>query len=271
VISQEELDEANGQVKAQEARLESARRDLDLLEVGTRQEQLRAQRAALAQIEAELSLVAVELEDSQLTAPFAGTVGAVGRDEGAVVAAGTPILRLVETGALEAWVGVAARTAEQLEVGSRHELRTRSGSASAAIRSILPELDPRTRTNTVILDVDDPQASGLVPGQVVHVALRETTSVENAAWLPLTALDRGERDLWSVFALVTGDDGRVRVERRDLEVLTIDTDRALVRGDLRPGESVVATGVHRLVPGEVVAPRPDAGEVAPRAPEDGAR
>jgi hypothetical protein len=160
-------------------------------------------------------------------------------------------MRLVETGVLEAWVGVPARAAGRLEVGSQHDLQTRSGTARATIRALLPELDPSTRTTTVIMTVNDP-ASGLVPGQVVHVRLSESTPVVDGSWLPLTALDRGERDLWSVFALVTSDDGLTRVERRDVEVLHVDTDRALVRGGLRPGETVVATGVHRLVPGEAV-------------------
>ena len=251
VISQEELDEARAQSRAQAARLESARRELELLEAGTRDEQLRAQRAVVEQFKEELKLVGVELDDSRLLAPFAGTVGQVRSDAGTVVAAGAPVMRLVETGVLEAWVGVPARAAGRLEVGSQHDLQTRSGTARATIRALLPELDPSTRTTTVIMTVNDP-ASGLVPGQVVHVRLSESTPVVDGSWLPLTALDRGERDLWSVFALVTSDDGLTRVERRDVEVLHVDTDRALVRGGLRPGETVVATGVHRLVPGEAV-------------------
>ena len=42
------------------------------------------------------------------------------------------------------------------------------------------------------------------------------------------------------------------VERRQLEVLHAESDRAFVRGTLRDGETVVAMGLHRLVPGLVV-------------------
>jgi multidrug efflux pump subunit AcrA (membrane-fusion protein) len=256
VISQEALDEASSSVEAQAARLESARRDLDLLEAGTRSERLVAQRARVEHLESSLAALAVDLADSVLTAPFAGVVSRVAQDEGSVVAAGQPVLRLVETEELEAWVGVAPRVAAGLRVGQRLVVRTPTGQADAELRSKLPDLDPRTRTVTCVLTIADPAGSGLVPEQVVHVGIPELVEAQGF-WLPLDALDRGERDLWSCF-VVTAEG---TVERRDLTILHLTGEAALVSGHLRAGERVVSGGVHRLVPGErVVVP---AGEARP--------
>jgi multidrug efflux pump subunit AcrA (membrane-fusion protein) len=72
-------------------------------------------------------------------------------------------------------------------------------------------------------------------------------------WLPVEALTRGDRGLWSVLAVNTGEEaGSAVVERRDVELLHSDGDRVYVRGTLSADETVVARGTHRLVHGQRV-------------------
>ena len=110
----------------------------------------------------------------------------------------------------------------------------------------MPELDPATRTTTLVLELDATEEA-LAPEQVVRLELSERVDARGV-WLPMGALAKGERDLWSCF--VVGEGGRV--ERRQVDVLHTETSRVLVRGDLEQGERVVSSGVHRIVPGEQV-------------------
>ena len=49
------------------------------------------------------------------------------------------------------------------------------------------------------------------------------------------------------------------LERRPVQVIHAEADRAFVSGTLVEGDRVVASGVHRLVPGARVRPVPSAG------------
>ncbi len=120
-----------------------------------------------------------------------------------------------------------------------------------------PEVDPTTRTRTVVLRLDDSAAGYIVHGQVVRLELDETVEA-NGYWLPSTALTKGARGLWTTFVVVQADPNDstqpdlFRVERRDIEVLHTESNRVLVRGTLNPGDRVVASGTHRVVPGQLV-------------------
>ena len=69
------------------------------------------------------------------------------------------------------------------------------------------------------------------------------------------------RGLWTSYVLTkpkvenTNIPGNSLVlEQRTVEVLHQESDRVLVRGTLQPGDRMVANGVHRLVPGQIVRP-----------------
>jgi hypothetical protein len=81
---------------------------------------------------------------------------------------------------------------------------------------------------------------------------------EPGVWLPLGALTEGSRGLWSAYALEpsSGSDletaDLARLVPRPLEVLYQEGDRVFVRGPLAAGERLVAAGLHRVVPGQLV-------------------
>jgi multidrug efflux pump subunit AcrA (membrane-fusion protein) len=116
----------------------------------------------------------------------------------------------------------------------------------------LPQVDPTTRTATVILSLN--QTQGLIPGQVVSLELSQSVP-QSGYWLPTEALVQGTRGLWSSYVLGAANPDNPRqftVKRQDLEVLAIQGDRLLVRGTLTSGDRVIVEGVHRIVPGQMV-------------------
>ena len=253
-ISKADIDAQRFGAQASRSRLAVAQQQLAELEAGTRKERIEAQRAQVSRLDAMLAQIAVDIEDSTLVAPFTGTISRRLADEGAVVAIGLPLLSLVEDGRLEAWIGLPAATAISMKLEESHELIVAGSRYPATVSAILPELDPETRTRTVVLDIDPAARGGLVPAQVVRIEINERVEMEGA-WLPLSALARGSHGLWSAYVVETEAEaagGEGVVERREVEVLHTDGDRVFVRGTLSSGDLVVRTGTHRIVAGQSV-------------------
>ena len=255
-ISKEELDEFAYSQGALQARLEQAQSNLEELQNGTRREQIDAQQALVQQLDARIADVDVTISKSTLTASFDGIVAARQVDEGVVVGAGQSVVRLVENVAPEARIGMPANTAHQLQVGDRHAIQIGSETYSATVAAILPEVDPDTRTQIVVLQLEPSATLPISPGQTVRLELMETIPADGF-WLPTDALVQGIRGLWSCYVLTQPDESNpevYKVQPQTVEIVHQEEHRALVRGTLQPGDRIVASGIHRLVPGQQVRP-----------------
>ena len=264
-ISQEQLDEFSFGAEALEARLDRAKSQLNELLNGTRPEQVAAQRAVVHQLEASLADLDVDIRKSTLKAPFDGIISSQAVDEGAVVASGQAVLRLVEA-VPEARIGMPVEAASVLESETRVSLEMGGDRYEATVNAVLPEVDPQTRTQVVLFQLPAAALPSINPGQTVRVALTETIPTAGY-WLPLEALTQDVRGLWSVYgvdlqASDTGGPGHYVVRSHSVEVLHEESagdvaqsgPRVLVQGTLQPGDRVVSNGVHRLVPGQRVQP-----------------
>ena len=245
------------QIDAQAARVAAARSDLQELLNGTRPEQIDAQAAVVQQIDAGIADLDVTIAKSTLTAPFDGIVATRRLDEGTVVNSGQSVIHLIEDVAPEARIGIPAGQVETLEIGRSQRVKLESETYDATISSILPEIDPVTRTQTVVLRLDRAAISRINPGQTVRLDAIKTISAPGY-WLPPEALTQGIRGLWTCYVLVPKEDatepGIYQVQQQSVEIVHQESDRVLVRGTLQPGDRIVAGGIHRLVPGQDVRP-----------------
>jgi hypothetical protein len=105
--------------------------------------------------------------------------------------------------------------------------------------------DPSQAANNKTTNLAMPKS-----GEIARLRVSQTEQMQGF-WLPTTALSRGERGLWSCFAIVRDGDA-YRVEKRDVEVLYTEGDRVLVRGTISANEDVVSSGTQRLVNGQIV-------------------
>ena len=255
-ITKEQLDEVSSQVNALEERLLAAQSKLDELVKGTRTEQIDAQKAAVKQLEAQLAEIDITIAKSTLKAPFAGTMAAHRVDQGTVVSAGQAIVRLVEAKP-EARIGIPASVADRLKIGSQQEVVIGAKTYQAQLNAILPEVNPTARTQTVLLSLNS-AAAEVDPGEIARWQYAQEITTDGY-WLPAEALVEGTRGLWSCYVLApqtarSGGDSPFRVAQKTVEVLHQESDRVLVRGTLQSGDRVIASGVHRLVPGQLVTP-----------------
>ena len=253
-ISGEELDEYSYGEGALQARLNQARSNLAELENGTRPEQIAAQEAAVQQLEAQIADIDVNIDKSTLKAPFTGIVAQRDLDEGTVANAGASVIRLMESAAPEARIGMPARAVERLQIGSSQTLKLGSQTYKATVASVLPEVNLNTRTQVVVFNLDPSAITQINPGQTVRLELVENIDTEGY-WLPTEALSKGIRGLWTCYVLTKPEgEKEYRVQQQSVEIIYQQGDRALVRGTLESGDKIVANGTHRLVPGQRVKP-----------------
>ncbi|MEM7556438.1 MAG: efflux RND transporter periplasmic adaptor subunit [Cyanobacteria bacterium P01_A01_bin.84] len=251
-ISREQFDEVAFNSQALGERLNNARSSLEELLNGTRYEQKAAQQAVVDQLSAEITNLDITIAKSALKAPFFGTVGQRSVDEGTVINAGTSIIRLVEDSRPEVKIGVPINIARKLIPRSQQELEIGGKTYSARVKSILPEVDTATRTRTVILQL--PSTTKVSPREIARFKIAQTVAKEGF-WLPVTALVKGERGLWSCYAVIgnKNNPNSYKVERRLVEVLETNGKRVLVRGTIQTGDAIVTEGTQRLVPGQLVS------------------
>jgi len=250
-IAEEEFDAAQANVEIAQAELDAARSELNLLLAGTPPQQQDAQLAEIRQLEAQVAALDLSIAQRTLYAPFSGTVTTQYLHEGSVVSAGTAVMHLVQDEALEVRIGVPLSIASTLRIGSRPQIWLEDKPYRAVLKSVLPEVDTQTQTQTLLLEL--PPEIPAVPGAVVRLTLRQAEATPGY-WLPMAALVAGDRGLWTCYGLRDVDEAAsiYEIEPHTLEVIHTESDRAFVRGTLQPGDAVVADGVHRLVPGQQV-------------------
>lgn len=226
-VAKEELDRAVFEQQALDAQLEAARAALEALDV--------------------------RIAKAALRAPYAGRVVARHVDEGTVVAAGEPIVEIIEDGALEVRVGFPPATASSLVDDETYSVEIEDRLVEARLEAVLPRVDPSTRTLTAIFLLE-PTTDGIASGEVAHVRIPVRVDVEGF-WVPLSAIAESRRGLWAAYG-VDDIDGELRVRRREIEVLHTEADRAYVSGTLVNGDRIVRVGTHRLTPGQRVRVSP---------------
>ena len=167
-----------------------------------------------------------------------------------MVSPGQSVMRLVEGSVLEARIGVPSQMASRIASGSTQTVEVNGQSFSGEVTALLPELDEASQTVTVVVTL--PADAQPAIGATARLTLLDQQD-EIGYWLPTSALVAGERGLWSAYVLdEPAGENLHEVSRREVEVLYTESDRAFVRGLLQPGEEIITSGTHRLVPGQLV-------------------
>jgi RND family efflux transporter MFP subunit len=193
----------------------------------------------------------LELEKSTLRAPYEAVVAERLVQTGAVVAPGTPVLRLVTATGREAHVGVPPNVARRLAVGTTYSLALQGEQVTAELRSIRDDLDPTTLTVGAVFDL--PANTTVAVGESAVLQIAETVDTAGG-WLPISALLEAPRGLWDVLTITPDAAGKQREQRESVEILYTRGNQVFVRGTLANGVAVVASGLQRISPGDLVEP-----------------
>lgn len=209
----------------------------------------RAAKESLAAAEAALRQAVNAVGYAVLTAPAAGVMLDVGGQKGQVVSAGQALATLAADGPREVEVDVPE---------DRHDSLPRTAIAyplgqdrpfAVALREVSGAADASTRTWRARYRLTE-EAPDLALGTTFSVRFAAAgTAADAVQRVPIAAvLERGQGA--SVWRLV-GD----RVQTEPVELVGIEGEYAEIRSALAPGTLVVALGVNRLQPGQVVRVR----------------
>lgn len=220
------------------------------VELERRETSLLAARSQLDQARAQASVQGNQAGYAALVATAAGVVTAVEAEPGAVLAAGTPVLRLAHDGPRDAVFSVPedAVAAFRALQGKAGAVQVRPWGATAllpaAVREVAAAADPTTRTFIVKADLGQ---AAVQLGQTLTV-LVPGPRAEGVAKLPLSALfqEQGRSAVWLV------DLASMTVRLQPVDVAGADANSVVIAGGLSAGQTVVTAGVHVLSPGQKV-------------------
>jgi len=201
--------------------------------------------AALSQAEAAVRKSQYQFDHSDIRAPFPGRVVARLINPGEYATAGKPIVRLVDTGSIEASVQIPIETASYLREQMSVTVEIEGKRATAVVRAIVPVGDIASRTIEIRLTL--PPGTGFV-GDAAK-AFIPTAQPRDVVAVPRDALVLREDNTY-IFKV-----GRKGVAER-VAVETGSEDGALVeiKGPVSPGERVIVRGAERLEAGQKVRP-----------------
>lgn len=201
--------------------------------------------ANLVRLQAAINANKLRIDKSTILAPYDGRVAERHVSLGDVVNVGTPTLVLLATEGKEAFIGIPAQQLKRVTALSAPTVRVGNNEYSVALLNPGAMVD--TLSRSVGLRYQLPEGSDVLEGQLAYLSFDETVP-DKGYWVPLTALIDGLRGVWNVY--VVGDNNQV--ERRSVNVLYADSERAFVSGAITDGEAIIASGLHRVVPGQPV-------------------
>lgn len=266
----ERLQQAEVSLALEQGRQETARREWVLLgntgeppDLAARKPQLRGAELALETARSGLKRAELSLSRTAIRAPFNAMVISESADIGQVVGA-SPIATLVGTDRF--WVNVSVPV-EQLSALDIPGVRGDSGSKAAIIQQLgdknltrsgevlrlAGQLDPQSRTATLIVAVEDPlnlQAGTdpglpMLPGAFVDVVI-EGRSMAQTVTVPRVALQGGDH-VW-----VSQDD---RLARKAVTVGWRNGNDIVLTGGLEEGDQVITTPLSFPIEGMAVQPQ----------------
>jgi RND family efflux transporter MFP subunit len=226
----------------------------------------------VAASEKRLRLLEVRRADLEVRAPFAGRVVARHAELGEWLREGDPVVTLVSTGEVEAWLHLPERHASTLKQATPESVELRVPGHPNPIRAdrlaLVPDVDGRSRRFTLVAHIPDPDDL-LTPGTSVEANVPLGTPEERIV-VSSDAVVKGY-DASYVFVPDRPGDGPAVARRVEVEVLfERGGESVLAPGPLAAGDLVVVEGNERLFPNAPIDPQPwGAAHAAEAAPADG--
>jgi RND family efflux transporter MFP subunit len=213
---------------------------------------LNSSRAKFEQAQAQLSVSRNQAAYATLVTDQDGVITAVNAEAGQVVAAAQPVARLAREDEHEVVISVPENRLRELTGARALAVVLWANPAkpyAARIREVAPAVDPATRTFAVrvsILDPDPAMQWGMTANVVVDGAAGTA-----AALLPPASIYHGADGKPAVWIY---DPAKKTVALRPVAISQFREDAVIVTSGVANGEWVVAAGVNKLRPGQLVRP-----------------
>jgi multidrug efflux pump subunit AcrA (membrane-fusion protein) len=241
---------ANDYHKIEAAFLASQQR-YDMARSGTRVEDKQAASAQYVAASAQTREAKKRLADCQLRAPISGFIGMRQIDVGVTVAAGVPVISVVDLDPVKVRVGIPEAEVGKVRVGNHALVSVPSLDGQhfdGRIEAIAAASDPASRTYVSKIVVANPKRA-LLAGMVSDARLIGDSQL-NAIAIPGSAIVHDQRGVTQVYVLAP-DQKRVRALR--VEVGAMIGNEVEIRSGLKGNEQVVVDGQQNVREGSLVS------------------
>ncbi len=231
-----EIRDAESAVAVAEARLLQAERQTDVLA-------------------ARIALVETRLADAVIRAPFDGVVVSTVIETGEWIGEGDPVVELLSTGSIEAWIKVPERHLRAVQNAAEVQIEV-AGRADEMFTStnlrIVPDIAPGTRSFHVVATLEN-SGDALAPGMSLR-AWVPTDSGELRVLVHRDAILRNDAGPFVFVARTMGDGPPQAVPQQVRVLFPVGQFMAVEAGVLQEGDLVVIEGNERLFPMAPISP-----------------
>ena len=227
------------------AAFSQARYDDAVQDVAVQRGKVGETRAQLAQAEAQAKRAERDVTDAEIRAPFPGVISATHTEVGAWLSVGDPVVTIINDTSLDIEADIPTGRLAGLKPGTKIGIRLDEGiNATAVLRAIIPNENPRTRTRPVRFTPDlSGVGKSLADNQSVTVLI-PVGEARTAVTVSKDAIIERNGQM-SVFVVRDGAAAPTPVT-----VGEGTGDRFIVRDGLQAGDSVVIRGNEDLRPGQ---------------------
>ncbi|WFE69095.1 efflux RND transporter periplasmic adaptor subunit [Thiomicrospira sp. R3] len=197
------------------------------------------------------AVLQARLEKLTLVAPFSGQVGLRQVSEGSLLTPGTVVAELKDLSQMKLDFTVPSRFLTELAPGLTLSTETDAYSNqrfSGQIETILPQVDPVTRSVQVRANIDNTEGL-LMPGMLMKVTLQQQP--RSVLFIPETAIVP-IADKQFVYVLNPDEDGLFKLQRKQVQLGMRQPGLVEVVSGLKLGDKVVSEGALRVRPAQLV-------------------
>ncbi len=255
------VDDLNMQIKAMEAQNALAgvqyerkkklvaSKSISRVEFDSAEVEKKASDAQLMALRVNLKKASDALSDTVLLAPFSGNVTSLGVELHELAQAGQTVVVLEDLRSLRVRIHIpSGRIPETLTApikGQDQQFSVRIPGRSETCLAVLKEFSPSSSADgesfEAVLAMDQPATTYILPGMSVEAVLytQADTGSGSALSVPWSAVvsRKGSSFVWSY------DEKTRKLSRRSVTAARASgSDSALVKGDLKPGDLIVAAG-----------------------------
>jgi HlyD family secretion protein len=243
-----DLDTATAALVQAQAAYDTAKQHLESMQKVSREAALKSAQGQLTSAKGKYLGAEAQVSYSEIHSPIDGVVTDRPLFAGETVAAGAPLITVMETSELLAKVHLSQALAQRMKIGDQASVSIPglTDPVPAKVSLISPALDPGSTTVEVWLKVSNKDGA-LKVGTPVHVSI-QGRSVQNAVKVPPSALlttDDGGK-----FVMVIGTDGAAH--KKPIEIGIQDTAEVEVKSGLTANDMVITTGAYGLDDGTKV-------------------
>lgn len=204
--------------------------------------------AKITSIESSLMANKLQIQKSTIRASYSGIISERFVSVGHVISAGMPIFELLSSKGKEAVIGLFKEDVETFTLQDNYSVRVGKEIYPSKLISLPANIEAGSRN--VRLRFQFQQANHLLDGELAYLIYPKRIQ-KKGFWLPNTALIDGLRGTWNIY-LLKDVDGHKVVKSRSVQIIYSGAEKVYVKGALTNGDEVVTSGLHKVVPEQIV-------------------